>query len=148
MFRMGLASGAENNKMNASQQAEWIRRSIQDQAARRSGVHFDTLAEVQAWADSQDGGELAVRNALAEAVIRRPRSIELCNAWLAQQERQRTEIVTSENLELARRSAAASERAAQWAMVSAALSAAAVIGSALWTVFGTAVTAWISGRLH
>src|SRR4051812_41519298 len=77
-------------------------------------------AQVQTWAD-RNGGEAAVRTQLAQGFFHDWEPA--VHAWLAEQERQRADQHALEALEAAQRAAFASERAAQFAMWSAAISA-------------------------
>lgn len=108
-------------------------------------VRAFTLDEVEQWA-AINGGELAVRNALATEKISHPTCVQVAEAWLTACERQRAQEHASASLETSRRSAMASERAARWAMWSAVISAATAIASALWTVLGPAITSWAAAR--
>lgn len=103
------------------------RRELEDLAAEADRlayvgrVRLRSLEEVERWAASH-GGELAVRNALANQSISRAESVRLAELWLAQRERQRTDAHARETLEVDRRAAQAAERAARWAMWSALVS--------------------------
>lgn len=84
-------------------------------------VDMASIAEVDAWA-RYNGGELAVRVALAEGKLSKSR--EVVTNWIALQERQRMDQHAQATLLAAERSALAAERAARWAMWSALISAA------------------------
>lgn len=96
---------------------------------RLDAVRLYTLEDVDAWATA-NGGELVVRSALAEEAISHPVSVRVARAWLALLEHQRREFRAQDDQAAQRRSVVAAERAARYAMWSAAISAATGIVSA------------------
>lgn len=103
------------------------------QLDRGALIRWYTVDDVAVWAES-NGGELGVRNDLAAGVISQNEHARLAKAWLAHLERERADAQTRESMEIGRRAAVASERAARYAMWSAAISAAVGIlsGAAYW----------------
>lgn len=91
------------------------------------GLNPRTMEDVSAWAD-ENGGELAVRNALANGEFSlASRIVEL---WLKEVERQRADSHAMASLQADHQAAQAAERAARWSMWSALVSAAVGIVSA------------------
>ena len=93
------------------------------------GIYFKSIAQAGEWA-AENGGELALRNAIAAAKVDNGPSLNFAQAWLLEQERLRAEEHAVASLDVARESAQASSRAAKWAMWSALISLAATIVSA------------------
>lgn len=121
--------------------ANMVRGVAQKNVLRQAGVPaFKTFAEVQEWVDQNGGGpagELALRNALAQSTGAPLPVIVLMESWIARLEQERAGAHESAMLEVntrsalaAEKSASSSERAARYAMWSAAISAAVGIISA------------------
>jgi hypothetical protein len=117
-----------------------IRQTIQGIALGRAGLpRFRDMSEVHQWVTDHGGGaegELALRDAIAQVGPSAPVA-SLVYEWLEQQERKRSDAHVAASLEIdrraaqaAERSASVSERAARYAMWSAAISASVGIVSA------------------
>lgn len=94
---------------------------------RFGGFNPRTMEDVSDWADKH-GGELAVRNALANGEFSLYSGT--VEKWLSEVERRRADSHAVASLQADQRSALAAERAARWSMWSALVSAAVGLGSA------------------
>jgi hypothetical protein len=130
-------SGSHNCQMESD---DLIGHTIQGISLRRAGLsRFRDMSEVHQWVNDHGGGaegELALRNAIAKVGPNTPHS-GLVYEWLEQQERKRSDAHVVASLEIdrraaqaAERSASASERAARYAMWSAAISGSVGVVSA------------------
>lgn len=95
----------------------------------RPSIRLRSVDDVITWAQA-NGGESAVRVALADRRIRAEPSVRVAEAWLAMQQGARADQHDGESLEVSRQALAVARQSARYALYAALVATAAAIVSA------------------